>query len=241
MSSSTQKKTKRRSKSNAPLTKEAIVTAALKIIDRDGTEAFSMRNLAVELKVFPTAIYWHIANRNALIGEVIASVLVDLVPDDFENDWQKGILGLCRNYRTRIQAHPNIAPLIGVQLVSNSSLDFQMIERLLVALEKAGFKGHMLKAAYNTVISAMVGYTTQEFSMIPSDGGDAWATSMKEAIRAVDKDLYPTTAENLDLLENNAFIMRWDNGITSPLDEGFELSINSIVKGLALSLEDGSI
>lgn len=200
-----------------------------------------MRNLAKELEVYPTAIYWYVENRHALIGEVISIVLVDLLPDDFENNWKKGVIGLCRNYRDRIKKHPNIAPLLGVQLVSNSSMDFRMIERILSTLELAGFKGVSLRAAYNTVITAMVGYTTQEFASVPSDGTDAWATSMKNAIRLVDKDLYPTTANNLDTLENKSFILRWDNGITSPLDEGFELYINSIVNGLSQSLENSSV
>lgn len=228
----------RRRKSETSLSKEEIIDAAIKILDRDGTTAFSMRNLAAELKVYPTAIYWHVENRNALIGEVIAQILTDLLPDDFEVDWKDGIVRLCRNYRVKIKNHPNIAPLIGGQLVSNASLDFTMIERILSALENAGFKGSSLRDAYNTVISAMVGYTTQEFALVPSDASDKWSQSMKNTIRDVDPQQFPTTARNLDTLENQSFIMRWENGTRSPMDDGFELYIRSIVEGLALQLRE---
>lgn len=232
------KKKSRRRDSEPSLTRSFIIETAIKIIDRDGTEAFSMRNLAKELNVYPTAIYWHIANRNMLIGAVIDTLLVDLVPEDFEEDWQQGIIGLCRNYRQRIKLHPNIAPLIGSQLVSNTSLDFRMIERILAALEKAGFKGNNLRAAYNTVIAAMVGYTTQEFSLVPPDGKEKWSESIRTAIEDVDEDQYPTISDNLDQLKNQSFIMRWENGTTSSLDDGFELFVNSIVTGLASTLNE---
>lgn len=241
MSSETEKKVRKRRKSDTSLSKSAIVEASLKIIDRDGTESFSMRNLANELGVYPTAIYWHVANRNALIGEVISAVLVDLLPEDFEINWQQGILSLCRNYRERIKAHPNIAPLVGVQLVSNNSIDFNMVERILTVLEHAGFHGSDLRAAYNTVISAMVGYTTQEFALVPSDGKDSWAETMQTAVDTLDQNKFPTTARNLDHLRNKSFIMRWDNGIASPLDDGFELYITSIVKGLAIAAQELSL
>ena len=55
-------------------TKEAIVRAALDLIDRNGIEDFSVRNVAKMLNVFPTAIYWHIEGRNRLLGDALALV-----------------------------------------------------------------------------------------------------------------------------------------------------------------------
>lgn len=237
MTTKPRRKPGRRPKSDESLSKQEIVTAAIRILDRDGAEAFSMRNLANELKVYPTAIYWHIANRNALIAEVITKILFDLLPENFESNWREGILGLCRNYRSRIKQHPNIAPLIGVQLVSNASLDFEMIERILSTLEKAGFKNEELRDAYNTVIAAMVGYTTQEFAMVPKESSDAWSEAMKSSIRSVDAERYPTTAGNLGVMENQSYIMRWENGAVAPLDAGFEMFIQAVVDGLEARLQ----
>ena len=230
----------RRRKGERQLSKAEIIKAALSLIDRKGIESFSMRNLAAELGVYPTAIYWHVENRHALLGEIVSSVLSDLLPADFEEDWQRGIVNLCRNYRERIRAHPSVAPLIGSQLVSNTSLDFPMIERILKTLERAGFVGADLRAAYNTVLTAMVGYATQEFALVPSDATVTWAERMRQEIRAVDPERFPTIARNLPELENRSFILRWENGTTSPLEDGFELFINSVVSGLAQSLRPQS-
>lgn len=225
----------RRRKGERHLSTAELVQSALSLIDRNGTEAFSMRSLAAELGVFPTAIYWHVENRHALLGAIVSTVLADLLPGDFEADWQRGIVDLCRTYRARIRAHPSIAALIASQLVSNTSLDFPMIERILTTLEAAGFRGVRLRAAYNTVLTAMV-YTTQGFALMPSDGADTWASRMRHEIRAVDPDRFPTIARNLPELENRSFILRWENGATSPLEDGFELYVDAIVSGFARTL-----
>ena len=53
------------------LTGEAIAGVALRILERDGPEALSMRKLALDLDVTPATIYWHVGNRD----EVVAAAL----------------------------------------------------------------------------------------------------------------------------------------------------------------------
>lgn len=214
------------------LSKEAIIAKALEIIDNDGIEAFSMRSLAKALDVYPTAIYWYLPNRSALIGEVIGSVLTDLVPDDENLDWKHWLRTLFRNYRAQIQKHPNIAPMIGVQLVSNASIDFEMIESILGVLCAAGFSDQRLPAAYSAVIGAMVGFTTQEFALVPSDDRDEWVNSMQSTLADIDASRYPTTSALMPKLANQAFILRWENGATAPLDDGFEMFVEAVIQGL---------
>ncbi len=233
LSASNRKPRKRKAKDGRPrLSKEIIVAKALEIIDQAGIESFSIRNLAKALKIYPTAIYWYLPNRNTVIGEVIGLVLQGLVPIDINTDWRRGLEKLFRNYRECIRKHPNVAPMIGVQLVSNASLNFGMIEDILCALKKAGFKEAMLPAAYNAVISAMVAFPTQEFALVPADDQDNWADSMRSTIEQIDRDQFPVTAKLLPELSNKSFIMRWENGVTAPMDEGFELFISAFIAGL---------
>jgi AcrR family transcriptional regulator len=52
------------------LSREPIVTAALELVERDGWEALSMRRLAVELDVWPMAIYRHFSDKEDLLAAV---------------------------------------------------------------------------------------------------------------------------------------------------------------------------
>lgn len=227
---------KRKGHSETPgLTKEAVVDAALKLIDTTDLESFSMRNLAKELGVYPTAIYWHIPSRNAVIAEVISRVLGGIVPED-QDDWKEWLKQLFRNYRQAIRVHPNVAPLIGVQLVSNASVDLNMIENILRTLSQAGFADDDLLGVYNAVIAAMVGFTTQEFAMVPKEEADDWAASMQSVVASVDDARYPILARNIESFANKAFILRWQNGADAPLESGFEAFIDAVVDGFEAKL-----
>ena len=58
-----------------PLTRARIVDAALRIIDRDGLDALSMRRLGDELGAGTTSVYWHVANKDQLLDLVLDHVL----------------------------------------------------------------------------------------------------------------------------------------------------------------------
>lgn len=57
----------------ARLDLQMIVESAAKIVRRDGPDAVSMRTLAADLQVSPAALYRHVANRDAVLVEVLNS------------------------------------------------------------------------------------------------------------------------------------------------------------------------
>jgi TetR/AcrR family transcriptional regulator, tetracycline repressor protein len=57
------------------LSRDNILRATLALIDAHGVAAFSLRELAKTLGVFPTAIYWHVPNRNALVAGAVGLAL----------------------------------------------------------------------------------------------------------------------------------------------------------------------
>jgi TetR/AcrR family transcriptional regulator, tetracycline repressor protein len=217
------------------LTKTSIVNAALDLIDREGLDNFSMRNIAKALGVYPTAIYWHVPSRNAVVAEIITVALQDLLPTE-DLDWLDWFRTLFRNYRAAIRRHPNIAPLIGVQLVSNASLDFPMIEGILNRLTQAGFRDDRLAAAYNVVIAGMVSFTNLEYAMTPSEDAQQWRDTIKVGIAGLDREAYPLLARHIGRLENKAFILRWENGVEAPLDSGFDMFVETVILGLKAQL-----
>ncbi len=50
------------------------------MIERDGVEQLSMRKLAAEVGLAPTAIYWHIGGRDELLNAVLDEILAGLAP-----------------------------------------------------------------------------------------------------------------------------------------------------------------
>jgi AcrR family transcriptional regulator len=58
----------------AGLTREAIVRAALDLLDETGLDRLTMRALAARLGVAAPALYWHFASKQALLDEMATTV-----------------------------------------------------------------------------------------------------------------------------------------------------------------------
>jgi AcrR family transcriptional regulator len=217
----------------AKLSKDKVVGAALALIDANGMAAFSVRDVARSLGVYPTALYWHVPGRNAMLAEVAAHALRDIVPPIDPDDWREWLRGLFRRYRAAVRRHPNIAPLIGAQLVSNDGIDARMIDGILSALTHAGYGGGDIVEAYNVVIATMCGFVTMELAPLPAEDPQGWAAALERRVRAIGTLDHPTLARHLPAMANRAFIVRWQNGTDVPLDRSFEAFIDSVIRGLA--------
>jgi len=217
------------------LTKQRIAEEALAQIDEFGLGAFSMREVAARLDVYPATVHWHVSTREALLAEVAAIVMAEVAPPPGKLAWKDWIAELFRRCRAAVRRHPNVAQLLGAQLVSNGSLPMALVEGVLAALTEAGFEGEPLLEAYNCVIAAMLGFLTMEFSPLPADNTQAWAEELRERVHTIRPLDHPVLTRNLPLLANKAFIVRWDNGTTVPLDGSFERHIQITIDGLEAS------
>ncbi len=214
------------------LNRETIVAAALSEIDRNGLESFSLRGLAKTLQVYPSAVVWHVAGRTSLLADAAALALADILPPGFPDSWQSYLRDFFHRFREALRRHPNVAVLIGAQLVANRAVDFAFVERLLAALAHAGLSGPKLAGAYSAVMAALVGFTTQEFAPLPVDETSSWQHDIRERLRNADARKYPILVKNMKSLENKAFILRWQNGTEAPMDEAFEILVEVVIAGL---------
>ena len=102
----------------APLSREAIVDAALRVLDREGAAGLSMRRVADELGTGPASLYWHVANKDALIDLIVDRVagevpLPEPDPDRWQEQLRDWLLGVRRRVRTppgRGRPHPGSHP-----------------------------------------------------------------------------------------------------------------------------------
>ena len=92
-----------------PLTREAIVAAALNVLDRDGLDGFSMRRVAEELDTGAASLYWHVGSKDGLLDLVFEEVIGEHeIPDPDPERWQEQIKEAARAMRGTIQRHRDI-------------------------------------------------------------------------------------------------------------------------------------
>lgn len=94
------------------LTKEEVVREALRLIEREGVEACSMRNVAKRVGVTAMALYSYVPSRDALLNEVCVAFLsaVEARPRPGER-WDETLIRCMRLLRNECMQHPRIAAL----------------------------------------------------------------------------------------------------------------------------------
>jgi TetR/AcrR family tetracycline transcriptional repressor len=214
------------------LSREAILDASLALIDEIGLDKFSIRVLAQRMKVYPAAIYWHLSTRNALLAATVNHCLSGAMPSSDTGDWKAWLAELFYDSRKVVQRHPNIAPLMTSQLLSNAGANFKLVDRIFEVLERAGFKDAKLLAAYDIIITAQLGFVTMEYAALPSEDTKGWKKLMLQTVEQLDEKNYPHIHRHKAALANKHFILRWENGVTVPLDASFEAYVYTIVEGL---------
>lgn len=97
-------------------TKEDVVDAAVALLDRVGLPDLSMRRLAEELGVQPSALYWHVASKQELLAAVSGRILapVALRPSD-PGDLGEAAVALGHRLHDALLAHRD-----GAEVVSSS-------------------------------------------------------------------------------------------------------------------------
>jgi AcrR family transcriptional regulator len=95
-----------------PLSREAIVGAAIALADREGLEAVSLRNVASALDAGPMRLYGHVDSKEALL-----QLMVDAVHGELERpvggDWRRALRSVARGLRAAAIRHPWFIGLLG--------------------------------------------------------------------------------------------------------------------------------
>jgi TetR/AcrR family tetracycline transcriptional repressor len=85
------------------LSRDEIVGVALRLIDRHGLEALSLRKLASELGVTPAAVSWHVRSKDELLDALVRGALMDLdLPPCANGSWADRVRELHGWFRTKL-------------------------------------------------------------------------------------------------------------------------------------------
>lgn len=95
----------------APLSRDRIVRAAIRLADADGLEAVSLRKVATALDVRPMRLYGYIAGKEELLDLMVDAVHAEIRP---AGDGRREVLrSLAESTRRAAHAHEWLADLLG--------------------------------------------------------------------------------------------------------------------------------
>lgn len=137
------------------LTKDQIVQAAIELLDAEGLDGLSMRQLGTRLNSAATAVYWHVKSKDNLVvlaaDAVWAEVeLVDLV------DWRTAATTMAHDLYGMILRHPWLVPAMSTHILYGSG-KARHDNHLLAVFESAGFTGRAVAQAVHVVFTFVLG------------------------------------------------------------------------------------
>lgn len=119
------------------LDREQVIAGALRLLKQHGVDALTMRKLATELGVTPTAIYYYLPTKDALVDAVVES-LYARVEAPAEGPWQDRLRGVLHGVRRVLTEFPGALPYVVSRTVSTPS-GLRLSNEALGWLLDAGF------------------------------------------------------------------------------------------------------
>ena len=172
----------------APLSRERVLRAALRLADEGGIESLSMRRVAQDLGVQAMSLYHHVANKDDMLDGIVDIVVSEIDVPSLETDWQTAMRRRATSAHAVLLRHPwATMPLVSRINVGPAMLRY--VDATLGCLCKAGFSLEMADHAWNAIDSHIYGFTLQELNF-PFEATD-YSAAAAQGLALIPADQYP--------------------------------------------------
>lgn len=171
-----------------PLTKDAIVDEALRLVRAEGLSAVTMRRLAQDVGTAPMSLYRHVGDRETLLVLMLEKVADAVRLPSPVGDPRSEITAVLTAVHDALRADPWAVRLIVHHGLAGPTI-LPVLERLFVALTTAGFRPRDAMVAYGLLWH----YSAGELLSTHRDAAeDDFATRM---VLEADPERYPALTE----------------------------------------------
>lgn len=204
----------------APLTRERVLDAAMRLADQEGLDGLSMRRLGQALGVEAMTLYHHVGRKEQLLGALLDRVYAEIEPADLATDWRPAVRRAAMSAHEAFRRHPwAIGYFGGIGSVGRFQLAY--MDALLQGLRDAGFSAILTHHAYHVLDSHIV-------------GSILWAAGYEQAARR-EPDMAARAMDVLPLADYPAMAEHVEQHVSGAAARGiptFEFGLDLILDGL---------
>ncbi len=172
-----------------PLSRARVLRSAIELADAQGIEAVTMRNLAQELGVEAMSLYYHVANKEALLDGVVESLLEEVEKDlggfsvvKGERDWKPILRSWILTARAVMLRHP-WAPQVIETRTKMTPILVRYFDSILGVMVEGGVSNDLGHHAMHALGSRALGFNQELFT--PEDSAaDEEATALLSNLAA---------------------------------------------------------
>ncbi len=155
------------SKTDRSLTRQRVLEAALRLIDRDGLEGFSMRKLGAMLGVEAMSLYNHIESKGALFDGIIEVLVLQVAYSERPAATPRDELwAYVHALRDVLRAHPRALPLVATNPFRTPAT-LAVLDRLLATVHRANIHGVQAIYALQSIAGFVIGQTLLDVGRTP--------------------------------------------------------------------------
>jgi AcrR family transcriptional regulator len=214
-----------RQRRRPPLTRDRILHAALRIVDKAGVEALSMRRLAKRLGVEAMSLYKHVANRDEVLDGLLDLVITEIEMPPVGTPWRFGMRTRAMSARRVFLRHRWAAALFEARVMIPSPVRLRYSNAVLGLLFNDGFTASTANRAFLLIDSYLYGFIMQEVNqnIEPSE-----IPQIAERMTAP-----PSMAEYPYLVQAISHFMASNTPPEQRMDAEFEYGLELILDSLA--------
>lgn len=169
------------SQPRGPLSRTAILTAAVRYADTHSLSALTMRRLGEALGVEAMSLYHYVNGREDLLEGMVGMIVtgVDIPTDQAlgpADGWQAFLQHVAHQVRAVSVAHPNLFPLVATRPPSAPWLrpplrSLDLVEDFLSGLGARGLSDTQVVHVYKVFTSFLLGHLLLEVAMAGAETG----------------------------------------------------------------------
>ncbi|WP_433194198.1 TetR/AcrR family transcriptional regulator [Nocardia sp. CA-107356] len=175
----------------APLSRDVIIETGLRILDRDGLAALTMRRVAQDLDTGAASLYVYVANRDDLMAAMLDHVL-GTVPEPTGDTWRDRLTTLVETTVDAMAKHEGLA-LVALGSIPTSPNALQIVERLLALLAEGGVDALTNSWAVDLIYLHMSAQAAEQSVYNTKDTNEQdYVAEVAQRFATLPADRYPT-------------------------------------------------
>ncbi|MFF9556071.1 TetR/AcrR family transcriptional regulator [Streptomyces albus] len=179
------------------LTREGIVSTAVRLVRAEGLQRVTMRRLAKELDTGPASLYVYVANTDELHAAVLDELLgdVDLSPAKRDGDWRQRLEAVLVSYMGVLSEHPGLARTAVVVRPSGPNY-LNLLQALLRLLHEGGVPDDRAAWGVDPLLLVATAVTAEHSAhgAASRPGADAEWNALTDALRGASPADHPHLA-----------------------------------------------
>jgi AcrR family transcriptional regulator len=207
------------------LSPHRVIQAAVRVADRGGIGAVSMRNVGKELGVEAMSLYHHVAGKDALVDGLANWVFSEIELPDPKQPWRPAMVERAGSARRVLSQHPWALGLIESRRAPGLAL-LRHHESVVACLRNNGFTPALAAHAFSAIDAYVYGFVLTELNLPfdASEGAESFARELQQLLPIAD---YPHLVESLSEL-----VVGRDYAYADEFEFGLELILDSLQRHL---------